>query len=64
MKACETAAAKEATPSLVTRNRSFAGNLQDWGGWHNDSDPPLGTLRRFSWRRGVFSTGRALWRGP
>ena len=32
MKACETAAAKEATPSLATGDSSFAGSLQDWGG--------------------------------
>ena len=48
MKACETAAAKEATPRLTTRDSSFAGNLQDWGGWHNDTGPPLGRLGCFS----------------
>ena len=64
MKACETAAAKEATPRLATRDSSFAGNLQDWGGWHNDSDPPLGRLGCFSWRREVFSTGPPVWRSP
>ena len=60
MKACETAAAKEATPDLAVSGNSFASNLLDWGGRHNDSCPPQTARGCFSSRQEAFSTGRAL----
>ena len=63
MKACETAAAKEATPSLTAKESSFACNLLDWGGWHNDGGPPLSRRGRFSAPRPIFSTGARPWSG-